>query len=976
MYLERNGRAVLALGLALAMLVGGFLFLAVPAKAAVTAGATTPLVNAGQLVRDGSTAVPIFGITATSTVAADQLLSITVNFTGIGFNPGNNGDLLALNTNPALSGVALYEDVGSAPRALDATDVGVTANSAAWTANSVTLTFSEPFPAVAVGAYDWILVIRTSNNAASLAGGDHILATIPAGGIVFSGAVTQPTLAASANALTVSLTTVNDLLGPQTWIGPIGDAVNARAALSLRIVDGGIPANAGINDRLSEVIVQVIDVSATYGGTTLLGPNVNPAQSGIGLYRDSDGNGVWDATDTGVTLASISVNCVGALNVEDWCLFPNAEPVPDAAGPGSLYFVVVRSNAIATGDILQFAVLPGQIFASGIHPDDVNRPTLLAAATSSNLLGDDTPPCVTSGCGQPFDVHWANPTSSVYLYPVDRVLYFGQGMGPTSVPGQVVLSASDAGSGLFRAVYSNEPSLAGSPAPVALRGSGVDVTVLANYSFNGTSTAASSPAFVTVYDAVGNHATAPALFYVLDPSNPLIVPAPGWTNLPGPSFYVNGTGTLWFSPWISGTQTVDLTVDLSDTISGLRSATASSEPSLAGGPFYAQPTNLGGAMAYPGWTVTYAFNAQSTGASSPVTITACDNVANCATRNFAYALDATPPVVTLVAPSGGSVLSGSVVVAATATDAGSGVAGPLQAEVLGASGFMDMLWNGTAWVLPLSTALYPDGAQRIVVRAFDHVGNEGVAVVDVWFDNRVVRAPPSVAFVAPGAGALVSGMLTVQVSVTDPMGVASVTLVVNGTAYPMVPTGARIFMVALLTTGIPTGPTTLRVTAVDSVGLSTTVSLSVTVDNTPPVIVLVSPSSDHGAITLSATVTDAPSGVAGVSFVVDGRTYAAVADGQNTYSVTIWTTSADNGAHSYMVVAKDRAGNTATSAGTFSVNTPMDVYGAILAFAPLGTFLVLLVGLILALVLLSRRRRNEPEKREVNPEPNKPGEEL
>ncbi len=972
---ERHGRGVLALGLAMAMLLGGFLLLAMPVTATVTAGTTTPLVNFGQLVRDGSTAVPVFGITATSNSATDRLLSIMVSFAGTGFTAGNAGDLLALSTNPAQSGVALYEDVGTTPGALDASDVGVTATAATWSGSSVLLTFAEPFPTVAVGAYDWILVIRTSSNAAVLANGDQIAATIPANGIVFSGTVSQPATAVSASPLTVSLTTVTDLLAPQTWIGPLADAVDARAVLSLRIIDGGIAVNAGINDMLSEVIVQIIDVSGTYGGTSLLPPNVDPSRSGIALYRDSNGNGVWDPADTGLTLSSIAVNCIGPLGVEDWCLFPNAEPVPDTAAPGSLYFVVVRSNAIASGDDFRFAVLRGEVFASGVHPDDANRPTLLAAATSSNLLGDDTPPCVTTGCGQPFDVHWANPTASPYLYPVDRLLYFGHGMGATSVPGQVVLSASDSESGLGRATFSNEPSLAGSPAPVALSGAGVDVTVRANYSFNGTSTAASSPAYVTVYDAVGNHATAPALSYVLDPSNPLIVPAPGWTNLPGPTFYVNATGTLWFSPWFSGTQTVDLTVDLFDAISGLRNATASAEPSLAGGPFYAQPTNLGGVRDYPGWTATYAFSATSTGASSPVTITVCDDVANCAARNFLYALDATPPAVTILAPAGGSVLAGRVVLAATATDSGSGVAGPLQAEVLGQTGFVDMLWNGTGWVLPVSTALYPDGPQRIVVRAFDNVGNEGVAVVDVVFDNQVVRTPPAVVFLAPGAAALVSGMLTVQVSVADAMGVASVALAVNGTAYGMASEGNGVYGVSFLTTGLPPGAIILRVTATDSAGLSTTASLTVFVDNTPPTIVLLPPSGDHGPITLSAKVTDAPAGVASVSFIVDGRTYAAVTDGRGGYSVTIWTTSSDDGVHSYEVMATDRAGNTGSSAGTFSVNTPMDVYGAFLAFAPLGTFLVLLVALVLGLLLLVRRRGGA-EKREAKPALKKGEDEL
>ncbi len=48
------------------------------------------------------------------------------------------------------------------------------------------------------------------------------------------------------------------------------------------------------------------------------------------------------------------------------------------------------------------------------------------------------------------------------------------------------------------------------------------------------------------------------------------------------------------------------------------------------------------------------------------------------------------------------------------------------------------------------------------------------------------------------------------------------------------------------------------------------------------------------------------------------------------------TTQADNGAHSYEVIATDRAGNSAMTSGVFSVNNPADYYASFLAFAPLG----------------------------------------
>ena len=967
---KRIRNSTLALSLAAAILIGGFLALAVPAAAIVTPGATRALVNSGQLVRDGSTAVPVFGITATSTAPGDQLLSVTVAFAGTGFNAGSAGDVFALSTNPALSGVALYRDVGAVPGSLDATDVGVTASAAVWNVNQVALTYTEPFPTIPAGAFDWILVIRTSNNAAPLANNDQIVATIPAAGILFTGAVSQPAAAVSANALTVSLTSATDLIAPHAWIGPLGVAVNARAVLGIRLVDGGIPLNVGVNDTFSAIVVQILDNSATYAGNSLRAPNVNPALSGIGLYRDSNGNGIWDPADTPVTLAAIVLNCLAPVDVEDWCLFPNAELVPNTPPVSYSYFVVVRSDAMASGDDFQFEVLRNQIFASGVHGNDAFRPTLLADVISSSLLGDDTPPCVTIACGQPFGIHWANPTSSPYLYPVDRLLYFGHLMGATRVPGQVVLSTQDTESGLAGAVFTSEPSLAGSPAPIVLSGTGVNVVVQANYSFNGTSTGASSPAFVTVFDAVGNLVIAPALLYVLDTTNPLVVPSPGWQNLPGPNFYVNGTGTLWFSPWIAGTQNVDIRIDLSDAISGLKTATATSEPSLAGGPIYRSPTSFPGSGAFSGWTVSYSFNGASTDASSP-SITTCDEVANCASASFAYRLDSTAPSVSILAPAGGSVLSGRVIVAATGSDSGSGLSGPLQVQILGQTGFINMVWNGTAWVWPIATGLYPDGSNTIIVRGVDNVGNEVATVVQVTFVNSDVTSP-TVAFVAPGANALASGILDVRVSAIDAGGLASVSLTVGSTTVTMASVGGGVYSYPLDTTSLPAGAVTLSVTATDLASHATTRTLSIRVDNTAPTIALISPSSDRGAIVLRATVSDSPAGVASVMFVVDGKTYTAVADGQGGYSVMISTTTADNGAHSYQVMATDRAGNTATSSGSFAVSNPTDYYAAVLAFSPFGIFVLVLAALIVALLIRRRGKGSKPMPATLEPSPPPP----
>ncbi len=1042
------------------------LFVAMPASAAVTTGLTTPLVASGQPVRESSTAVPVFAINATSTTGTDDLVGITISFSGTGFVSGNAGTLLVLNRNPATSGVALYEDNGSTGFALDAGDAGVTAVSAVWSGSSVILTYTEPVPTSLSGRFGWILVIRTSANVAN---GNQIIAQIAPGGITFSGTASQPATPITSNALTVSLTAVNDLLATAPWIGPSSVSVNTRAVLSIRLVDGGIPVNYGIHDQFHRVVVQLFDNSGTFGPNTFATLTSNPATSGMSLYADTNGNGVWDAGDTGVPIvATPTINCVGPTGgaLFDVCIFPNTAYLPHSLIPPAVsYFVVVRSGtAMASGDDFTFQILLSNgLWISGISPGDATRFAGTADVLSSSLLGDNTAPCILGFCGSPVEPHWENPTSSPYLFPRGRTLYFSHGMGASGVPGEVRIAAEDGESGLSVATFSAAASLAGSPAAQTLSGTGVFVNVYGNYTFSPTSTGASSPVTVTAFDAVGNRASL-TFFFVLDTTPPTITPAPGWTNLPGGEpFYVNASGALWFSPWISGTARVDISQDLFDATAGLRNATSTVEPSLAGGPFYVDPTSFpAGTHLFAGWTVEYAFTSASTAAASPASVMACDNVGNCASAPYAYVLDATVPQVTILSPANGATVSTSIIVAATATDSGSGIAPPLQIGLLNSAGtyvfgFADMFWNGTAWRYPIQTALFPDGAYRIVVEAFDNVGNIGASVVDVTLHNSALdttppslvvtgptpyayltgtvavnvsstdaggfgttggvwaqlgayapvalslsggvwtgslatsgvpggsytltvwstdaagntartsfpvtvdNTPPALVFVAPGSGALVSGIKAMQVSALDTVGVATVTLSVGGSTYTMGSVGSGVYAYDLDTTALTTGSVTLTVTATDLAGLSTSKTLSISVDNTPPSVTLGSPSSDRGAITLTATVSDSPAGLASVVFVVDGKTYTGVATATGTYAVTIWTTQADNGAHSYEVIATDHAGNSAMTSGVFSVNNPANYYASFLAFAPLGIFFVLLVALILGLMLLRRRGRRPRE---------------
>jgi hypothetical protein len=96
-------------------------------------------------------------------------------------------------------------------------------------------------------------------------------------------------------------------------------------------------------------------------------------------------------------------------------------------------------------------------------------------------------------------------------------------------------------------------------------------------------------------------------------------------------------------------------------------------------------------------------------------------------------------------------------------------------------------------------------------------------------------------------------------------------------------------------------------------------------DTTPPVVAMTAPvngATVSGAVTVSATATDADSPVSFVQFLVDG---ANTGSPKTTapYSISLDTTTLSNAAHTLTAVAQDPAGNQGTSAAvTITVSNP------------------------------------------------------
>ena len=186
--------------------------------------------------------------------------------------------------------------------------------------------------------------------------------------------------------------------------------------------------------------------------------------------------------------------------------------------------------------------------------------------------------------------------------------------------------------------------------------------------------------------------------------------------------------------------------------------------------------------------------------------------------------------------------------------------------------------------------------------------------------------PPTVSISAPLANSTVSGSVIVKVTATDNVGVSSVQLTVDGYLLSGADTTAP-YSFALDTTTMSNGSHTIMAIAHDAEG-NTGASQDVTVvvnnpppDTTAPTVSITSPvsgSTVSGTVTISATASDDSGSVAGVQFQLDGVNFGTEKTAAP-YSIAWDTMTVGNGSHTLTAVARDAAGNTATSTAV-SVN--------------------------------------------------------
>jgi hypothetical protein len=194
--------------------------------------------------------------------------------------------------------------------------------------------------------------------------------------------------------------------------------------------------------------------------------------------------------------------------------------------------------------------------------------------------------------------------------------------------------------------------------------------------------------------------------------------------------------------------------------------------------------------------------------------------------------------------------------------------------------------------------------------------NAGAAVLAAAAAQASDTTAPSATITAPAAGAVLSGLVPVDVSAFDDIGVARVDLVVNGA--PVASDTSAPFAFSWDSTKVADGKVTLIAYAYDAAGNyagSTVVNATVknTVDTTAPGVTISNPvngSKLTRSVTIAATATDNV-GVASSSLYIDGKLTTTVTGGRLSYS---WNTNkVAAGIHTISVKAVDSSGNATTT---------------------------------------------------------------
>ena len=286
-------------------------------------------------------------------------------------------------------------------------------------------------------------------------------------------------------------------------------------------------------------------------------------------------------------------------------------------------------------------------------------------------------------------------------------------------------------------------------------------------------------------------------------------------------------------------------------------------------------------------------------ASHSAIATATNTAGITATASLTFTVNNTvstaPPTVTIVYPQDGDTVYGAISFRGTAAS-GKGVTSIYVAvdniTYFPASGLDN-------WSYAIDTTKLTDGTHRLSVQMGDAAGGRAIASETVIVNNTA--KPPVISILQPTGGAVISGLVSVSGTASDPVKLVSVDVAIDG-GSPATPQGRDSWFYSLDTTHLTNGSHTITARATNIFGLVTVATITVTVSNgassQPPTISIAQPANGatvSGTVSIQGTAADAAA-LASVKVSVDGGTPAAATGLQN-WTYALDTTKLSNGAH-------------------------------------------------------------------------------
>ena len=319
-----------------------------------------------------------------------------------------------------------------------------------------------------------------------------------------------------------------------------------------------------------------------------------------------------------------------------------------------------------------------------------------------------------------------------------------------------------------------------------------------------------------------------------------------------------------------------------------------------------------------------------------VTCQVLDSANNVATGTFQVAVQPTTQYFTRIGiPSNGAVLAGVAHLDAAAGD-GPGVTSVVF-EVSGGTVSDQVVATASpsiyGWLASWTTTSVPNGTYTLQSVTTDAAANTDTSEpITVTVNNQ----PPTTAVLIPSGGANLSGpKALLDASASSAVGIASVTYAVsgNGLTNQVVATGTRTlygYLAQWNTTAVPNGTYDLSSVATDTVAeVTSSASVTVTVDNPPPTTAVLIPSTGTTQSGTTALLDASSSAnVNTVTYELSGGpsnlSHQPIATGSLSYYgwLAEWnTTAVPNGTYSLVSVAAYPNGVSTTSAPvTINVN--------------------------------------------------------